>query len=143
MNGAFDSLYAYDVSEGALYILFALVLLTHPESPNIFALDNVDNALNPGLVSKLMSKIIEIVDADDKKQLFITTHNPTTLDALDIFNDAHRLFVVQRKEDGQTEFNRITPPKNMTKAQWQEHYLGLKLSEIWLSGAIGGLPIGF
>lgn len=143
MKGSFDQLYAYDVSEGALYVLFVLLLLLHKDAPSIFALDNVDSALNPGLVRELMTHIVEIINHDEKKQIFITTHNPTTLDALDLFNKDHRLFVVQRAEDGQTEFKQITPPNNMTKDAWQEQYFGLKLSEIWLSGAIGGLPTGF
>jgi len=143
MKGNFDSLYGYDVSEGALYVLFVLVLLTHKEAPNIFALDNVDNALNPGLVRQMMSHIIEIVTSSENKQVFITTHNPTTLDAIDIFNPDHRLFVVQRMDDGQTQFKRIQPPLNTTKSQWEKEYFGLKMSEIWLSGAIGGLPSGF
>ncbi|SFD75779.1 AAA family ATPase [Massilia yuzhufengensis] len=143
MKGSFDHLYGYDVSEGALYVLFVLVLLTHKDAPNIFALDNVDTALNPGLVRQFMSHIIELVCASEKKQIFITTHNPTTLDAIDIFNPEHRLFVVQRMEDGQTEFRRIEPPDGMTKDGWQNQYFGLKMSEIWLSGAMGGLPTGF
>jgi predicted ATPase len=143
MKNSFDNLYAYDVSEGALYILFVLVLMLHKNSPKIFALDNVDSALNPGLVRDLMGHISELVAKDNSKQLFITTHNPTTLDSIDLFNGDHRLFVVQRKEDGQTEFRRISPPNGMTQEQWNERYMGLKMSEIWLSGAIGGLPIGF
>lgn len=143
MKGNFDNLYAYDVSEGALYIIFVLVLMLHKDAPKTFALDNVDNALNPGLVRDLMADIVDLVDADKSKQLFITTHNPTTLDAIDLFNNDHRLFVVQRKEDGQTEFKRISPPSGMTKDRWQQEYMNLKLSEIWLSGAIGGLPSGF
>lgn len=143
MKSNFDHLYGYDVSEGALYVLFVLVLLTHKEAPNVFALDNVDNALNPGLVRELMNHIIEIVCTSPSKQIFITSHNPTTLDAVDIFNPDHRLFVVQRMEDGQTEFKRIEPPAGMTKEGWQEQYFGLKMSEIWLSGAMGGLPSGF
>lgn len=143
MKANFNQLFAYDVSEGALYILFVLVLLTHKESPNIFSLENIDNALNPGLVRELMTHVVDILNRDQRKQVFLTTHNPTTLDAVDIFNDEHRLFVVSRKEDGQTEFNRIMPPDNMTKEDWQNKYMGLKLSEIWLSGAIGGLLADF
>ena len=53
MKTNFNELYAYDVSEGALFILFVISLLTHSDAPNFIALDNVDNALNPGLVRKL------------------------------------------------------------------------------------------
>jgi predicted ATPase len=143
MKTNFNELYAYDVSEGALYVLFVLALLLHKESPNIFALDNVDNTLNPGLVTNLMKQIAEILGEKPEKQVFLTTHNPTTLDAIDLFNNKHRLFVVSRSEQGQTEFKRIEPPKGMTKEIWEKTHYGLKLSEIWLSGAIGGLPKGF
>lgn len=143
MRTDFNDLSAYDVSEGALYVLFVLVLLTHTKTPNIFALDNVDNALNPGLVRNLMSHIVDILNKDTSKQVFMTTHNPMTLDAIDLFNEEHRLFIVERMPDGQTKTRRISPPEGMTKEQWEEEYYGMKLSDIWLSGAIGGLPKGF
>lgn len=143
MKTNFNDLYAYDVSEGALYILFVLVLLIHEESPDIFAVDNIDSTLNPGLVRELMNQIIDILKKHSEKQIFLTTHNPTTLDAIDLFNSAHRLFVVSRNNVGETQFNRVKPPENITKKEWEEKYYGLKLSEIWLSGAIGGLPKGF
>lgn len=143
MSLKFNELYAYDVSEGALYILFVLVLLVHKKSPNIFALDNIDSTLNPGLVRQLMVHIAEMLESHPEKQILLTTHNPTTLDAIDLFNEQHRLFVVSRSSTGQTELKRIEPPENMTKVEWEEKYFGLKLSEVWLSGAIGGMPKGF
>jgi len=140
MKTNFNELYAYDVSEGALYILFVLVLLMHNNSPNIFALDNVDNALNPGLVRSLMAHVIEILEVHPGKQLFITTHNPITLDSIDLFNPNHRLFVVERNESGHTELNQIKAPKNFTKEKWMAKHKGMRLSEIWLAGLLGGLP---
>lgn len=139
MKSNFKKLYAYDVSEGALYILFMLLLLVHPETPKIFAIDNIDNALNPGLVTSLVSYMSKVVEQDKKKQIFLTTHNPATLNAIDLFNPAHRLYVVKRNEIGATTVERIKPPAHMTKDKWQEEYGYMKLSEIWLSGAIEGL----
>lgn len=143
MKENFKNLYAYDVSEGALYILFILVLLLHKKSPDIFALDNVDNALNPGLVRELINNISAVLKDCPEKQLLMTTHNPTTLDAIDLFNPLHRLFVVKRNGSGHTEIERILPPEGFTREQWVKKYEGMKLSEIWLSGLIGGLAIGF
>lgn len=143
MKTNFNELYAYDVSEGALFILFVLVLLAHKDSPDFFALDNVDSALNPGLVRNLMTHISEYIDKHENKQVLLTTHNPTTLDAVDIFNPDHRLFVVSRGEDGQTLIKPILPPEKMTKSEWENKHFGLKLSEIWLSGAFGGMATGF
>ncbi len=143
MKKNFNSLYAYDVSEGALYVLFTLLLLTHEDSPNIIAVDNIDSALNPVLIRTLMSQINEIIVENELKQIFLTTHNPVTLDGIDLFNNDHRLFVVERDKEGQTKVKRISPPEGVTKNDWEEKYYGMKLSEIWLSGAIGGLPHGF
>ncbi|WP_262264900.1 AAA family ATPase [Pantoea dispersa] len=143
MKSNFNSLYAYDVSEGALYILFTLLLLIHEDSPDIVAIDNIDNALNPGLIRMLMAQVVEIVEEKKDKQIFLTTHNPITLDGIDLFNDEHRLFIVERDREGLTKIKRIAPPSGTTKEQWEEKFYGMKLSEIWLSGAIGGIPHGF
>ncbi|MDI1358379.1 MAG: AAA family ATPase [Methylobacter sp.] len=143
MGLKFNKLYAYDVSEGALYILFILVLLLHKKAPPLFALDNVDSALNPGMVREMMEHIIELLKGMPEKQILMTTHNPTTLDAVDLFNPSHRLFVVQRNLQGHTEINRIEPPPGFTRESWVEKYQGMRLSEIWLSGLIGGLTKGF
>lgn len=143
MNAQFNNLYAYDVSEGALYILFILVLLLHKKAPPLFALDNVDSALNPGMVRDMMGHIVELLKDMPDKQILMTTHNPTTLDAIDLFNDNHRLFVVERNTQGHTEIRRVEPPKNFTREQWIEKHKGMPLSKIWLAGLIGGLAKGF
>lgn len=143
MNTKFNKLYAYDVSEGALYILFILTLLSHKSAPNIFALDNVDNALNPGLIKNLMLQMAEILAVKPDKQIFLTTHNASALDGVDIFDPTHRLFVVERDPSGHTKFRRIQPPEGMTRERWEQEYYGMKLSEIWMSGAVGGLPAEF
>lgn len=124
-------------------MMFLLVLLLHKDSPDFFALDNIDTALNPGLVRELIHQVAIILSKNPHKQIFLTTHNPSTLDSVDLFDDTHRLFVVERDKDGHTKSKRIQPPKGMTRKEWEEKYYGMKLSEIWLSGAIGGLPKGF
>lgn len=61
MKTNFNDIYAYDVSEGALYVLFTLLLLIHEDSPDIVAIDNIDSALNPGLIRTLMSQVSDII----------------------------------------------------------------------------------
>jgi hypothetical protein len=61
MKTNFNDIYAYDVSEGALYVLFTLLLLVHEDSPDIVAIDNIDSALNPGLIRTLMSQVSQII----------------------------------------------------------------------------------
>lgn len=136
MSSEFDQLYAYDVSEGALYVLFVLLLLTLKDSPPIFALDNVDNALNPGMVRSLVGKIVKHTE-NYNRQIFMTTHNPTALDAIDIFDDEQRVFVVKRApKTGETIVERIKPPADMSKEEWVEQFSGMRLSNLWLEGII-------
>lgn len=146
MRTNFKNLYAYDVSEGALYVLFLLVLLIHSKAPDMVALDNVDSALNPGLVRNLMVSVAEILEKMPDKQLFMTTHNPSALDGIDLFNPDHRLFVVRRSREGFTVLDRIQPPAGMSREAWVEQHGAMKLSELWLAGAFPGAmapPTGF
>ena len=138
MRTDFNKLYAHDVSEGALYILFVLVLLLHKSSPNIFALDNADQSLSPDMARKLMLHIIEVVTGSRDKQLFMITHNPTSLDSMDLFDNKQRLFAVSRGKSGYTEVQRVMPPEGFTREKWVEKYGGMRLSEIWLAGLMSG-----
>ena len=139
MRTTFNKLYAYDASEGALCILFALALLLHKDAPDIFALDNVGCALNPTLARELMLHLTEAVAGGERKQLFVATHNPTSLDSIDLFDPRQRLFVVERDAVGRTEIKRISPPRGFTRQKWIKKHGGMRLSQIWLSGSIGGL----
>lgn len=141
MNPAFNTLYAYDVSEGALYVFFVLLLLCLDDTPKIFALDNVDSALNPGMVRSLIEKIVHHSKENDR-QVFMTTHNPTALDAVDIFDEDQRVFLVRRNnKTGETLIDRIRPPEGLTKDDWAEKYSGMKLSNLWIDGFFeGALP---
>ncbi len=145
MNTTRNSLSAYDSSEGTLYLLFMAVLLLHPDSPKIFALDNIDNALNPSITKSLLETIIkstcnkEFRDSGiGPEQVFLTSHNPTSLDAFDIFDDEQRIFVVARDKDGSTKVVRLQPPKNTTKIAWIKASNGKNLSELWIEGKIKG-----
>ncbi|MBK8760519.1 MAG: AAA family ATPase [Sulfuritalea sp.] len=145
MSPAFNKLYAYDVSEGALYVFFVLLLLTLKDTPRIFALDNVDSTLNPGMVRNLVGKIVEHTKKNDR-QIFMTTHNPTALDAIDIFDPDQRIFIVKRNSrSGATLVDRVLPPPGITKELWSEAHSGMRLSNLWLDGMFEGAlpPSGF
>lgn len=132
---------AFDASEGTLYLLFVAALLAHPRAPRIFALDNVDGTLNPRLVRKLVEFIVEVISWDKSfdRQVFLTSHNPTALDAIDLFDDEQRVYVVRRNtENGRTEFRRVEPPKEMTREEWIDFTKGRNTSALWLEGMIEG-----
>lgn len=134
----FNKLYSYDVSEGALYVVFMLTLLLHNLTPKFFAIDNIDTALNPGLIRNLIKHVAELAEKKDK-QVILTTHNPAALDALDIFDKNYALYIVDRGVTGATELTRIKPPDSMTREQWEKDTGGARLSELWLEGFLGGL----
>ena len=140
-----NTLSVYDSSEGTLFLLFAAVVLSHDNSPRTFALDNVDNALNPKMTRELLETIIEATKSaceNDLKfgprQIFLTSHNPSSLDAFDLFDDDQRIFVVDRNDNGHTEISRLEPSKNMSREEWYEAANGRRLSQLWLDGWIKG-----
>ncbi|ELX11843.1 hypothetical protein Jab_1c04310 [Janthinobacterium sp. HH01] len=147
MHSSRNQLSAYDSSEGTLYLLFMVVLLMHPEAPRVLAVDNIDSALNPKITRKLLETVIRSTCmAKDKslgeiglEQVFLTSHNPTSLDAFDLFNDDQRIFVVMRDpEDGSSVIKRLQPPAGATKAEWIKASNGKNLSEMWIEGKIKG-----
>jgi predicted ATPase len=132
-----NTLTGYDASEGALYILFAAVLALHPKSPEYFAIDNLDQTLNPLLAKKLAAYVCRwILEAKPERQILITAHNPAVLDGLPLTDDRVRLFTVDRNNRGHTVVNRVQVTDNLlekAKAGWT-------LSRLWMMGHIGGLP---
>ena len=145
MEGRRKRLSLYDSSEGTLFLLFVAALLVHRESPRIFALDNADNGLNPSMTSKMIESVIEITKIASNyqldcgpRQVFLTSHNPTALDAFDLFNNDQRVFVVSRSGVGNTEVTRLEPPEGVTRDDWIAMHGGQNLSQLWIDGAIAG-----
>jgi hypothetical protein len=145
MHAKRNRLSVYDSSEGTLFLLFAAITLAHPDAPKVFALDNVDNALNPRLTRLLVEQIIKVCSQSNAantklgaRQVFLTSHNPTSLDAFDLFDDDNRVFVVRRNERGHTTAERLVPPPKMTREGWELAKSGRNLSQLWLDGDIPG-----
>jgi predicted ATPase len=146
MNVNRNFLSAFDASEGTLYLTFVAVLLAHKDAPNSFALDNVDGTLNPKLVRRLADAIVEAccdqaLEPDNRKQCFVTSHHPSSLDSFDLFNEDHAVFVAHRnlQDDGargSTKFERIRPPTGLSKDEWADRSSGKNLSTLLLEGLI-------
>ena len=119
------------VNEGALYLLFYLTLFISDKTPKFFAIDNIDNAMNPKLGSELIRVLSKLAKEHDK-QTILTTHNPSVLDGLDLSDDEQRLFVISRNKSGHTQAIRV-PYKESDE----------RLSTRFIRGAIGGLPKNF
>lgn len=136
MNKSRNELTAYDASEGALYVLFCAVLCLLPDAPRVFAIDNLDQALNPVLVSRLVSCLSGWLEHSGKgRQLLFTAHNPAVLDGLDLDNPQVRLFAVERNSEGITVVRRIEVSPAL--AAMNEEY---PLSRLWMMGHLGAVP---
>lgn len=134
-----DDLTEFDqrsANEGFLYLLFYFTLFISPKTPRFFAIDNIDNALNPKLCTKLTNNLVELAKTHDK-QVILTTHNPAILDGLDLTDDSQRLFVVYRNAEGHTTTKRIMPPRDTPSVP------SVRLSEAFIRGYLGGLPKNF
>jgi predicted ATPase len=132
-----NQLAAYDASEGALYVLFALVLALHPRSPRLFAIDNQDQAMHPRLARATMRLFCEqMLKASPTRQALLTTHNPLVLDGLNLRDDRIRLFAVERSSIGATRVYRVQVSEEILKAT----RAGLSLSDLWVMGRLGGVP---
>lgn len=125
-------------NEGFLFVLFYIALMVSDDTPKIFAIDNIDVALNPKLCTKLIKELTRLAKKYDK-QVFVTTHNPAILDGIDLGDDEQRLLVFSRNKQGHTRYKRIKLEDKPRSSSNEE----LKLSEAFLRGYLGGLPKGF
>ncbi len=121
-------------NEGFLFLAFYFALFTSTLTPRVFAVDNVDASLNPKLCEALMLSLAKLAKANDKQVLF-TTHNPSILDGLNLADPENRLFIVSRGPEGHTRVRQFEKKPSSETPR--------RLSELFLSGALGGLPKGF
>ena len=123
-------------NEGFLFLMFYFALFVSDDTPKFFAIDNIENALNPKLCTRLIQELVGLAKKYDKQVIF-TTHNPAVLDGLDLSDDEQRLFVIYRNVDGHTKARRISAPEPL------EDDDPVQLSEAFINGYLGGLPNNF
>ncbi len=123
-------------NEGFLFLLFYFALFVSDNTPDFFAIDNIDASLNPKLCCHLTKELVHM-GKKFNKQTILTTHNPAILDGLNLDDPEQKLFVVFRNKLGYTKIRQIFKPRT---PEGQEP---VKLSEAFLRGYIGGLPKGF
>ena len=136
MNPSRNELTAYDASEGALYVLFTAVLCLLPQAPRLLAIDNLDQALNPRLLEKVITYLsFWLKENSSDRQLLFTAHNPAALDGLNLLDSEVRLFTMDRNSNGQTVINRLTLNEKLKELNQQ-----YPLSRLWLMGHLGAVP---
>lgn len=130
--GNLEALDQRSANEGFLFWLFYLVLFTSEHTPRFFAIDNIDTAFNPRLCREVIKRLTELAKKHGKQVIF-TTHNPAILDGINLHDDQQRLFITSRDDEGRTQIERIA----------HKPQVGMRLSELWMQGYLGGLPTNF
>lgn len=118
-------------NEGFLFLLFYLTLFVSKQTPSFFAIDNIDNSLNPRLCKDLIRSLVTL-SQENNKQVILTTHNPSILDGMNVKDFNQRLYVVYRNLSGFTKIKRIDSSNFDSEG-------GIRLSEAFIRGYIGGL----
>ena len=121
-------------NEGFLFLAFYFALFASDLTPAFFAIDNIESSFNPKLCEMVMVRLTRLA-TEHEKQVLYTTHNPAILDGLDLNDPEQRLFIVSRGLNGQTKVRRFEKKPSVGKIR--------RLSELFLSGALGGLPKTF
>ncbi len=126
---------AENSNEGILHVLFYIALFISNKTPDFFAIDNIETALNPRLCQELIKELAQL-SKNRGKQVLITTHNPAILDGLNLTDNEQRLFEVYRNSAGHTKTRRIKFKPDLSDKKY-------KLSEMWLKGQLGAVPQNF
>lgn len=126
---------AENSNEGILHVLFYLNLFMTNSTPTLFAIDNIETALNPRLCRVLIKELARLSQKNGK-QVLITTHNPAILDGLNLLDDEQRLFEVSRNDKGFTKAERIQFKPNLEDKPY-------RLSDMWVKGLLGAVPNNF
>ena len=133
-----NKLTAYDASEGILFVLFLMVICLSESGPSIFAVDNIDQALNPKLIKKMIRNMHSwFAELVPNKQILCTAHNPAVLDGFDLTDDLIRLFMVDRNNNGLTKVSRVHITEDLVAIAKEKK---ISLSQLWMEGYLGGIP---
>lgn len=125
-KGFQDPFYAPQMSDGTLKVFAYLLLLEDPTPPPFICIEEPENGLYHKLLETLAAEFrAHATGREGGTQLFITTHQPYFVDAL----DPDEVWVLEKGEDGFSTIRRAsddTLVKNMVAE-------GLPLGGLWYS----------
>ena len=124
-KGFQDPFYAQQVSDGTLKVFAYLLLLEDPSPPPFLCIEEPENGLYHKLLETLANEFREHADTPDGSQVFITTHQPYLVNAL----EPDEVWILEKGEDGFSTIRRASddPVVNNMVAE------GLPLGGLWYS----------
>ncbi len=112
------------LSEGTLFALAIVAVLTQPEPPEILLIDDLDKGLHPAAFSELVRVLRAAQVANPKLQIVATTHSPYLIGCF----EAEEVRVFARKEDGSAACSKLTDHPDFE--HWKD---SLDPGEFWAS----------
>lgn len=124
-KGFQDPFYAQQVSDGTLKVFAYLLLLEDPSPPPFLCIEEPENGLYHKLLETLANEFREHADAPGGSQVFITTHQPYLVNAL----EPDEVWILEKGDDGFSTIRRASedPIVNNMVAE------GLPLGGLWYS----------
>lgn len=125
-KGFIDPFYSSQMSDGTLKVFAYLLLLADPTPPPFLCIEEPENGLYHKLLEALAKEFrAYATDHKDGSQVFVTTHQPYFVDAL----EPEEVWILEKGADGFSKIKRASDDsvvKNMVSA-------GLPLGGLWYS----------
>ena len=124
-KGFQDPFYAQQVSDGTLKVFAYLLLLEDPTPPPFLCIEEPENGLYHKLLETLANEFREHADVPGGSQVFVTTHQPYFVNAL----EPNEVWILEKGADGFSTIRRASddPVVNNMVAE------GLPLGGLWYS----------
>ena len=125
-KGFQDPFYAQQMSDGTLKVFAYLLLLYDPTPPPFLCIEEPENGLYHKLLESLAKEFREHAsDHKNGSQIFVTTHQPYFVDAL----DPSEVWILEKGEDGFSTIHRASDNALVQNLVEQ----GLPLGGLWYS----------
>jgi len=126
-----DPFTTQQMSDGTLKVFAYLLLLSDPTPPPFICIEEPENGLYHKLLEILARQFREhVTDAKNKSQIFITTHQPYFVNAL----EPNEVWVLEKGEDGFSTIRRASEDP-IVQGLVEE---GLPLGSLWYSDYLEG-----
>jgi predicted ATPase len=131
-QGFQDPFYAQQMSDGTLKLFSYLLLLYDPKPPPFICIEEPENGLYHKLLeilaSELRSHATGVKGGAGGSQVFITTHQPYLIDAM----QSEEVWVLEKQDDGFSAISRASD-NELVRSLTEE---GLPLGSLWYSDYI-------
>jgi predicted ATPase len=118
---------AADMSDGTLYFLLLMTILTNPSPPAFIAVDEPETGLHPSMLPIIAE---HAVDVAQRSQVVFTTHSSQFLDA---FHDSRPVTTVASWQNGETSLKVL---RGDDLDYWLRSYT---LGSLFVSGELEGI----